>query len=128
MTVYCGNNRLNNTGNTVGTRYECFKKGIGVGKTLPCDGGPFSPLDDRKVWCGKGEELPRGYDILGNLPMCLQKGVGVGRSMSCIKTQPIYYKPMFWLLISSIIVFIAIVFYMKYKRHRDVEKESYRVK
>lgn len=85
MSLYCGNNRLHSSvrsGNAViGTRSECLRKGVGLGKALPCNpdyNGPYEPIDNRKVWCGNSDTLPSGYDIVGTLPGCLQKGVGTG--------------------------------------------------
>lgn len=85
MSLYCGNNKLHSSvrsGNAViGTRSECLRKGVGLGKYLPCNSeynGPYEPIDNRKVWCGNSDRLPPGYDIVGTLPGCMQKGVGTG--------------------------------------------------
>ena len=85
--IYCGNNAQNpdllSGARGIGTRYRCLKKGIGVGRHLPVDpsyAGPYVPIDTRRTYCGNSDEMPDGYDILGNLPMCLQKGVGLGKA------------------------------------------------
>ena len=41
----------------------------------------YTPIDNRKFYCGDKDILPPGYDRVGNLPSCLQKGIGIGRSM-----------------------------------------------
>ncbi len=86
MDIYCGNNRLNNNlvnGNSrLGNRYECFKKGLGKGLSLPIDENyrnGYEPIDNTRIYCGNREELPENYDRFGNLPHCLQKGIGVGK-------------------------------------------------
>ena len=79
--ISCSNNKY--IGNK-GTRYDCFRKGVGIGLNQPLDKSyrnRYSPRDKRKLYCGKARRLPQKYDIMGNLPMCLQKGVGVGKTM-----------------------------------------------
>lgn len=66
-------------GQRIGTRYACFKKGVGVGSRMPRpEERDYEPIDERRVYCGKKNRLPNGYDYMGNLVQCLQKGVGVG--------------------------------------------------
>jgi hypothetical protein len=84
--TYCGNNRANldlvSGKSVLGTRYKCMRKGIGMGLYLPYDaqfGNHYEPIDNTKVYCGNSDDLPIGYDRMGNLPNCLQKGVGVGK-------------------------------------------------
>lgn len=84
--MYCGNNAQDPSliaGDVIrGTRYKCLKKGIGVGKNQDVDPkylGDYAPIDTRKIWCGNSDDLPAGYDRIGNLPHCLQKGIGVGK-------------------------------------------------
>ena len=84
--IYCGNNsensNLKNGNAQLGTRYGCLRKGIGKGLHEPKDPsytGRYSPIDKRKVYCGKTPSLPENYDLMGNLPQCLQKGIGVGK-------------------------------------------------
>ena len=80
---YCGNNNLHN-GKPLGTRNQCLRIGVGLGKNLPCDtgyGGAYAPIDTRKVWCGEGKKMPGKYDIEGSTSMCLQKGVGIGKNI-----------------------------------------------
>ena len=79
--ISCSNNKYRGV---KGTRYDCFRKGVGIGLNQPVDKSyrnKYSPIDKRKVYCGKARRLPQKYDIMGNLPMCLQKGVGVGKTM-----------------------------------------------
>jgi len=84
--VYCGSNRLypQRTGHRLGSRYECFRKGIGVGLHLPDDPEykyPYQPVDERKLYCGNAGILPFGYDLMGSPAMCLRRGVGVGKKL-----------------------------------------------
>jgi len=83
---YCGNNALFpdllNGNKQLGTRYQCFKKGLGKGLNLPVDpnyNGPYNPIDPARVYCGNQNALPAGYDRMGNLSECLRKGIGVGK-------------------------------------------------
>lgn len=126
--VYCGNNRLNTTGNPIGSRYQCFKKGIGVGKTLPCDGSisdQYEAIDNRKVWCGRRNSLPAGYDILGNLPMCLQKGVGMGKRERCSNEKYSLYKnSFFWLLVIAVIVILIFIYIHRRKSREPVDDKK----
>jgi hypothetical protein len=84
--MYCGNNSENPdllSGKLqIGNRYGCLRKGIGKGLHMPIDEnylGPYSPIDKRKVYCGKQDDIPDSYDIIGSLPHCLQKGIGIGK-------------------------------------------------
>lgn len=88
MSWYCGNNRndpaLTSGEKKMGTRYICFRRGVGIGKNLPLDPAfsvPYDPIDNFKIYCGKKTRLPPGYDRMGSLSHCLQKGVGVGKSL-----------------------------------------------
>lgn len=90
--MYCGNNRNNpdvvSGEKKIGTRYDCFRRGIGVGKNLPFDPSyavPYDPIDTFTVYCGKNKQLPSGYDKMGSLPQCLRKGIGVGKSIQSKK-------------------------------------------
>lgn len=90
--IYCGNNladlRLRNGEYTLGTRYNCLKKGIGRGLRLPIDpsySGEYEKIDTRKIYCGNNENLPADYDYMGNLPQCLQIGVGIGKRINGIR-------------------------------------------
>lgn len=84
MNIYCGNNALEPrllSGNvTLGTNYDCLKKGIMKGKQLPKYTSSYQKIDNRKIYCGKDNSLPIDYDYMGNLPMCLGKGIGVGKA------------------------------------------------
>lgn len=83
--IYCGNNALSpqlERGVNLGTKYQCLQKGIGSGLNQPLDPtyrGPYRSIDQRRMYCGKSDFLPEGYDMEGNLPQCLQKGVGIGK-------------------------------------------------
>lgn len=86
--MYCGNNLLHasltNGTSVLGTRYECLRKGIGTGLNLPLDIGylgQYQPVDARRMYCGNRDNIPIGYDYVGNLAQCLQKGVGIGKKM-----------------------------------------------
>ena len=86
--TYCGNNAQHQdllSGNkTLGTRYSCLRKGIGIGLNQPLDptyGGLYTPIDDRRIYCGNDTVLPADYDLMGKLPWCLSKGVGIGKKM-----------------------------------------------
>lgn len=90
--MYCGNNarslEIRKQGKKIGTRYTCFRRGVGIGLGLPYDPSyatRYVPIDKRKVYCGKSDKLPQGYDMMGNNPMCMRKGVGVGRSLKAKK-------------------------------------------
>ena len=85
--IYCGNNAQDTDlvagRKRLGTRLECFRRGIGVGLHLPLDrkyAGRYVPIDTRKIYCGMAPRLPQGYHRYGNLPGCLQKGVAVGKT------------------------------------------------
>jgi len=86
--MYCGNNRrhpdLRAGRKVIGNRYDCFRRGVGVGLSLPYDPSylnRYVPIDPRKIYCGKSDRLPENYHILGSNPMCYTKGVGVGRTL-----------------------------------------------
>lgn len=94
MSLYCGNNarspELRKGGKIIGNRYQCFKKGVGLGLSQPYDpayASRYVPIDGRRIYCGTANRLPAGYDILGNSPMCLQKGVGVGKVQKAKKIR-----------------------------------------
>lgn len=79
--VYCGNNKLNQKSQRLGTRYECLQKGIGIGSRLPRE--RYEPIEtiERKIYCGKSNRLPQNYDEFGTRVECLHKGVGIGKRM-----------------------------------------------
>ena len=92
--MYCGNNADNQdllSGQSqIGNRYGCLRKGIGKGLHLPTDRsylGSYSPIDQRKVYCGQQDDLPGGYDLMGSLPNCLQKGIGIGKRKKAMESQ-----------------------------------------
>ena len=87
--MYCGNNSRNPSlldgTKVIGNRRGCLKKGIGVGiHRIPLDLSylqPYSPIDNRKIYCGNAGQLPPNYDLIGTLQQCYQIGVGVGKSI-----------------------------------------------
>jgi hypothetical protein len=86
--IYCGNNMLNkdliNGTKQMGSRFVCYRKGVGVGLKMPYDPsyeGEYIPINNEKVYCGNSDVLPENYDRMGSLSNCLQRGVGVGKSM-----------------------------------------------
>ena len=90
--IYCGNNSqyqgLIDGTHTLGTRYDCLKKGFGRGYHMPYDKnftGNYDPIDKRKIWCGNSDETPDGYNRVGSLSQCLQKGVGCGKRLRAKK-------------------------------------------
>lgn len=92
--MYCGNNSENaelKSGLVVlGTRYGCLRKGIGYGLHQPTDdkySGAYVPIDNRKSYCGKKDQLPDEYDWMGTLPQCLQKGVGIGKRQKAMSSN-----------------------------------------
>jgi hypothetical protein len=94
MAIYCGNNALHPglvDGTMVpGHRYDCLKKGIGVGRHLPVDLnylGPYAPLDLTRRYCGREDDLPDGYDDFGTRGDCLRNGVGMGKRMGALDAQ-----------------------------------------
>ncbi len=87
--IYCGpNNNIPENYDTKGTRYQCLRKGIGVGLHLPANrrppgvlpDGTIIPLDpNRERWyCGNQVPHPAGYVGYATPYECLRKGVGVG--------------------------------------------------
>jgi hypothetical protein len=92
--MYCGNNRRDRSvvegKKVIGTRYKCFRQGIGVGLNLPYDPNynqEYEPIDGRRIYCGQEEKLPAGYDMMGSNHTCLQHGVGVGRKIKARKSK-----------------------------------------
>jgi len=84
--IYCGNNRLDRSivsgSAMVGTRYKCLKKGFGAGFYSPVDLKflePYSPFEQRRIYCGDKNVLPRGYTDFGSISACFRKGYGSGK-------------------------------------------------
>jgi hypothetical protein len=86
--IYCGNNRLyrhpdQNIDVIFGTNYRCLKKGFGSGfHSQEVDLSilnPYQAIDNRKIYCGSSENLPNGYDRVGNSADCFQKGFAIGK-------------------------------------------------
>ena len=67
---------------TIGSRHQCFVKGLKNGLGLPIDESftrPYSPIVAERKYCGKADTLPADYDRMGGLHECYQSGVGVGK-------------------------------------------------
>ena len=129
MSIYCGNNRLDesllNGSSVIGTRYSCLRKGIGTGLNMKYDSkynSDYEPIYDTKIYCGDKENLPDNYDSFGNLAQCLQKGVAIGKKQKAMKGEPFlysifntkyiyYYKFILWLSLSIII--FTLLYYTK---------------
>lgn len=117
--IYCGNNsentNLKNGTVRLGNRYSCLRKGIGKGLHEPKDpayAGSYSPIDKRKVYCGKTPTLPENYDLMGSLPQCLQKGIGVGKRKKASQFMTYITKNNYSLiagLILLVIIFILLL-------------------
>ena len=89
MEMYCGNNRLNkrlrNYRAYLGTPYQCFRRGIGIGRELPRDDAfldDYHPIYPVRIYCGKKSILPLGYDRIGSLYDCHRKGIAVGKKIT----------------------------------------------
>lgn len=80
--TYCGNNAYELENKRLGSRYECFRKGVGVGLNLPIVPERYEPIDRYRVYCGNERRLPEGYNVMGTRADCLRKGVGVGKRMA----------------------------------------------
>jgi len=80
--MYCGNNAYELENKRLGSRYECFRRGVGVGLNLPIDDTPYESIDRYRVYCGNDRQLPEGYNVMGRRSECLRKGVGIGKKMA----------------------------------------------
>ena len=84
--TYCGSDLLvPEEYDRMGTRFQCLKKGIGIGMAMPnaqrdaIINRPPTLIGPRpNVYCGNGDVLPPNYTSLGNPYQCLRKGVGAG--------------------------------------------------
>ena len=92
--IYCGNNSLSKELTSKkkrrGTRFECFRKGVGLGLAQPLDKSylsKYKAIDKRKMYCGKARSLPDGYSIMGSSSMCLQHGVGIGKKLKAKRSK-----------------------------------------
>jgi len=132
MNIYCGNNQLHsgltNGTSRIGSRYQCLRKGIGLGRSLPYDkdyDGPFQPIDNTKIYCGNDNVLPPGYDRLGNNSTCLQKGVAIG------KVQKAEFRPFlnmmnkkFFILILYLLIIISTFFVLFFTKPTFITKTN----
>ena len=98
--MYCGNNRNDPDvvvgAKVLGTRYACFKKGIGIGLHLPFDPAyavPYRPVDRARIYCGTENRTPIGYTRRGSPSLCLRKGVGVGKSIRAKRPRKSRRRP-----------------------------------
>jgi len=81
--MYCGNNAYELENKRLGSRFECFRRGVGVGLNLPVvEELPYEAIDRYRVYCGNGRTLPEGYNVMGRRSECLRKGVGVGKRLA----------------------------------------------
>jgi hypothetical protein len=120
--MYCGNNSqhkdLLSGKSHLGNRYDCLRKGIGKGMNLPVDSnylGPYSPIDKRKVYCGKDDNLPDDYDLMGTLPHCLQKGIGIGKLQKALREPVnIFHKYKIVIMVIAYLTLIIGIFLILY--------------
>jgi hypothetical protein len=83
--LYCGNNARNeglrNGSKILGTRYQCLRKGIGRGLKEPIFSysDEYEPIEDIKIFCGNGNNLPQDKHRFGTRDECLRKGFAVGQ-------------------------------------------------
>lgn len=121
--MYCGNNAQHEdliSGTLqLGNRYGCLRKGIGRGRSLPVDPnylGPYSPIDQRKVYCGQEDDLPANYDLMGSLPQCLQKGIGIGKRQKALQggSRNIFHRHKIIILTTIYLVLIGGSFSLLY--------------
>lgn len=88
--MYCGNNAkdpdLLSGKKALGTSYDCFRRGVGVGKHLPRSEleVEYEAIHRNNIFCGKnfGPEQEAKYDRMGSPSECLRKGVGVGKGLA----------------------------------------------
>jgi hypothetical protein len=85
--VYCGNNRIHaeNKKLHIGTRYQCLRKGIAVGKNSEISNDyeeKYAPIEEILFFCGNGDAAPPEYDRLGTRSECFSKGFGRGRQIT----------------------------------------------
>jgi hypothetical protein len=105
--IYCGNNGnapgLLSGRETLGTRYDCLRKGIGVGRKLPYNpdnyANAFARLDPRIPYCGNSANLPNGYNHMGSLRECYESGIGVGMAQRAQQGYIFVGSPIFFNLL-----------------------------
>jgi hypothetical protein len=101
MSFYCGNNakapEIVSRRKRIGTAYECFRRGVGVGKNLPAEEGEYEAIYSPNIFCGKkfGPEQKKKYERMGSPSECLRKGVGVGKSLTRKVKENSFSKPKF---------------------------------
>lgn len=92
---YCGLSILPQSYDRYGTRFECMKKGVGVGMMVMSQKIENNePIPKRKPkkntkrkYCGTSLMLPDNYTEYANRYECLKKGVGVGMGIELSKHQ-----------------------------------------
>ncbi len=93
---YCGLSVLPQNYDRYGTRFECMKKGVGIGMMVmnqklsrnePIPERKPKKKDGRKKYCGTSLMLPDNYTEYANRYECLKKGVGVGMGIQLSKHQ-----------------------------------------
>ena len=141
--IYCGNNaqddQLLDGTKIIGTRHGCMKKGFGKGFNMPYDpkfGGPYTPIDKRKIYCGNNSEKPDGYDSIGSLSQCLQKGIGIGkRKRGILGYSPLGYSPLgyspsnnyfFKIVVFFIVIEVGIFCYLYFSRPKIVTTKDHK--
>ena len=141
MPIYCGNNlndpKLVTGTHTIGTNYQCLRKGIGIGRNLPYDAnyaGGHVPIDHRTFYCGNALSPPAGggYFAVGWPAKCLQTGIGVGKSQRAAMGPPAfmyfirYVLPYLLLLIIVVGIFVILYFtkplFITKKDNNDLNK------
>jgi hypothetical protein len=101
LPTYCGNNAreigLVNGTKQLGTRYQCFKKGVGKGLNTPIlkYDVVYQPIDDVNIFCGNGDVLPNNKDRFGTRTECMRKGFGVGQKQKYERDGGIQREPVF---------------------------------
>lgn len=115
--VYCGNNLNAVENRKIGTRHQCFKRGVGIGLGQPIDNQyskAYQPIDNRKKWCGDGS-MPEKYDVIGNNAECMQLGIGVGKRLKY--TRGIWSEWATFLIIFLIVSIISMLyFYLRFQQ------------
>lgn len=134
--IYCGNN-LNYTGltngtHTLGTNYQCLRKGIGRGLHLPYDpsyNGVYAPVDNRRYYCGNSPVLPAGgnHFAIGSPSKCLSVGIGVGKSQRAVmgRNYFLYYiKYVLYFLFVGIMFTIMYLIKPKFITKKDLKNKD----
>lgn len=119
MSYYCGNNHTVAfiRQQPIGNRYQCLQQGIGKGINSKINKEyalPFFPIDNRKIYCGRRNQLPNGYHWIGRNSDCFQKGFGLGQ-LNALETRRSYnwiIKILYILSIGCLLFSICYYIYM----------------